>query len=118
MWTAYGPNFGRTEFPTWRGTKKAEFKTDEQNNKKTYKLQNRQGGKSKRQQTAMSMLLQPKAQCFWQQTRKTHHARKKRTMAKQSKLTKSPQWWKHLRKYWKRKFWKQERRNSKKEMNE
>jgi ankyrin repeat protein/class 3 adenylate cyclase len=29
MWTAYGPNFGRTEFPTWRGTKKAEFKTDE-----------------------------------------------------------------------------------------
>tara|TARA_Y100001963_G_scaffold9555_1_gene12261 strand:- start:261 stop:1811 length:1551 start_codon:yes stop_codon:yes gene_type:complete len=28
MWTAYGPNFGRTEFPTWRGTKKAEFKTD------------------------------------------------------------------------------------------
>ncbi len=28
MWTAYGPNFGRTEFPHWRGTKKAEFKTD------------------------------------------------------------------------------------------
>ena len=28
MWTAYGPNFGRTEFPDWRGTKKAEFKTD------------------------------------------------------------------------------------------
>ena len=26
MWTAYGPNFGRTEFPDWRGTKKAEFK--------------------------------------------------------------------------------------------
>ena len=25
MWTAYGPNFGRTEFPDWRGTKKAEF---------------------------------------------------------------------------------------------
>jgi len=39
-------------------------------------------------------------------------------MAKQSKLTKPPQWRKHLRKYWKRKFWKQERRNSKKEMNE
>jgi len=34
-------------------------------------------------------------------------------MAKQSKLTKSPQWWKHLRK-----FWKQERQNNKKEMNE
>jgi len=29
--------------------------------------------------------------------------------------TKKPQWWKHLRKYWKRKFWKQERQNSKKE---
>ena len=29
MWTAYGNNFGRKEFPTWRGTKKAEFKTDE-----------------------------------------------------------------------------------------
>ena len=29
MWTAYGPNFGRTEFPDWRGTKKAEFKTNE-----------------------------------------------------------------------------------------
>lgn len=28
MWTAYGPNFGRTEFPDWRGTKKAEFKTE------------------------------------------------------------------------------------------
>ena len=28
MWTAYGSNFGRTEFPDWRGTKKAEFKTD------------------------------------------------------------------------------------------
>ena len=28
MWTAYGPGFGRTEFPDWRGTKKAEFKTD------------------------------------------------------------------------------------------
>jgi len=27
--TAYGPGFGRTEFPDWRGTKKAEFKTDE-----------------------------------------------------------------------------------------
>jgi len=27
MWTAYGPNFGRTEFPTWRGTKKAVFQT-------------------------------------------------------------------------------------------
>ena len=26
MWTAYGSNFGRTEFPDWRGTKKAEFK--------------------------------------------------------------------------------------------
>tara|TARA_R100000008_G_scaffold84743_1_gene72952 strand:- start:1495 stop:3039 length:1545 start_codon:yes stop_codon:yes gene_type:complete len=26
MWTAYGPGFGRTEFPDWRGTKKAEFK--------------------------------------------------------------------------------------------
>ena len=26
--TAYGPGFGRTEFPDWRGTKKAEFKTD------------------------------------------------------------------------------------------
>ena len=26
MWTAYGPGFGRTEFPHWRGTKKAEFK--------------------------------------------------------------------------------------------
>jgi len=25
MWTAYGPNFGRTEFPDWRGTKKAEY---------------------------------------------------------------------------------------------
>ena len=24
--TAYGPGFGRTEFPDWRGTKKAEFK--------------------------------------------------------------------------------------------
>ena len=24
--TAYGPSFGRTEFPDWRGTKKAEFK--------------------------------------------------------------------------------------------
>jgi class 3 adenylate cyclase len=24
--TAYGPNFGRTEFPDWRGTKKAEYK--------------------------------------------------------------------------------------------
>ena len=29
MWTAYGNNFGRREFPTWRGTKKAEFKTNE-----------------------------------------------------------------------------------------
>ena len=28
MWTAYGSNFGRTEFPTWRGTKKAEFKSE------------------------------------------------------------------------------------------
>ena len=28
MWTAYGSNFGRTEFPDWRGTKKAEFKTE------------------------------------------------------------------------------------------
>ena len=28
MWTAYGSNFGRTEFPHWRGTKKAEFKTE------------------------------------------------------------------------------------------
>ena len=27
--TAYGPGFGRTEFPDWRGTKKAEFKTSE-----------------------------------------------------------------------------------------
>ena len=26
--TAYGPGFGRTEFPDWRGTKKAEFKTN------------------------------------------------------------------------------------------
>jgi len=26
--TAYGSGFGRTEFPDWRGTKKAEFKTD------------------------------------------------------------------------------------------
>jgi hypothetical protein len=24
--TAYGSNFGRTEFPDWRGTKKAEYK--------------------------------------------------------------------------------------------
>jgi len=36
-------------------------------------------------------------------------------MARKSKLTKPPQWRKHLRKYWKRKFWKQERRNVKKE---
>ena len=28
MWTAYGNNFGRREFPTWRGTKKAGFKTE------------------------------------------------------------------------------------------
>tara|TARA_B100000214_G_scaffold280114_1_gene209820 strand:+ start:737 stop:2329 length:1593 start_codon:yes stop_codon:yes gene_type:complete len=27
MWTAYGNRFGRREFPSWRGTKKAEFKT-------------------------------------------------------------------------------------------
>ena len=26
--TAYGPGFGRTEFPDWRGTKKAEFKDE------------------------------------------------------------------------------------------
>ena len=26
--TAYGPGFGRTEFPDWRGTKKAEFKNE------------------------------------------------------------------------------------------
>jgi len=25
MWTAYGSNFGRTEFPDWRGTKKAGY---------------------------------------------------------------------------------------------
>jgi len=37
-------------------------------------------------------------------------------MAKQSKLTRSPQWRKHLRKYWRRVFWKQERQNTKKEI--
>ena len=26
MWTAYGPGFGRKEFPHWRGTKKIDFK--------------------------------------------------------------------------------------------
>ena len=26
LYTAYGPGFGRTEFPDWRGTKKAEYK--------------------------------------------------------------------------------------------
>jgi hypothetical protein len=36
-------------------------------------------------------------------------------MARKSKLTRPPQWRKHLRKYWKRKFWKQERQNVKKE---
>jgi class 3 adenylate cyclase len=25
MWTAYGPGFGRTEFPDWRGTKRVEL---------------------------------------------------------------------------------------------
>jgi hypothetical protein len=34
-------------------------------------------------------------------------------MAKKSKLTKSPQWRKHLRKYWQRVFWKKERQNNK-----
>ena len=34
----------------------------------------------------------------------------------QGNLTKSPQWWKHLRE-WKRVFWKAERRAQKKEMN-
>lgn len=29
--------------------------------------------------------------------------------------TRSPQWRKHLRKYWRRVFWKRERQNSKKE---
>jgi len=36
-------------------------------------------------------------------------------MANKSKLTKAPQWWKHLRKYWKKKFWKKERQNEKKD---
>lgn len=64
------------------------------------------------------MLLQPKTWRFWEQTRKTNRPRKKSRMARTSNLTKSPQWRKHLRKYWQRKFWKQERRNSKKEINE
>ncbi len=34
-------------------------------------------------------------------------------MAKQSKWTAPPQWWKHLRE-WKRVFWKRERKNIKK----
>jgi len=39
-------------------------------------------------------------------------------MARKSKLTRSPQWRKHLRKYWQRKFWKKERQNTKKEIKE
>lgn len=36
-------------------------------------------------------------------------------MANKSKLTKPPQWWKHLRKF-KRVFWKKERQNAKKDI--
>ena len=36
-------------------------------------------------------------------------------MANKSKLTRSPQWWKHLKEF-KRVFWKQERQNVKKEI--
>lgn len=32
-------------------------------------------------------------------------------MAKPSKWTKPPQWWKHLRRFSKRMFWKRERKN-------
>jgi hypothetical protein len=39
-------------------------------------------------------------------------------MARKSKLTRSPQWGKHLRKYWQRMFWKRERQNNKKELEE
>tara|TARA_Y100000296_G_scaffold9228_1_gene10768 strand:+ start:101 stop:220 length:120 start_codon:yes stop_codon:yes gene_type:complete len=39
-------------------------------------------------------------------------------MARTSELTRAPQWRKHLRKYWKRKFWKKERRNTNKEIKE
>jgi hypothetical protein len=37
-------------------------------------------------------------------------------MASPSKLTKPPQWWKHLRKFCKRIFWKKERQNTKKDI--
>ena len=30
MWTVFGPNFGRQEFPHWRGVKRLEYKEDEQ----------------------------------------------------------------------------------------
>lgn len=36
---------------------------------------------------------------------------------KLSRLTKPPQWWKHL-KDWKRRYWKKERRNARKEAKE
>ena len=39
-------------------------------------------------------------------------------MARKSKLTESPQWRRHLRKYWQRVFWKKERQNTKKEIKE
>tara|TARA_R110000850_G_scaffold225547_1_gene350950 strand:+ start:195 stop:314 length:120 start_codon:yes stop_codon:yes gene_type:complete len=39
-------------------------------------------------------------------------------MAKKSKSTRSPQWRKHLRKFWQRVFWKKERQNNKKELKE
>ena len=29
MWTVFGANFGRKEFPHWRGVKRLEYKEDE-----------------------------------------------------------------------------------------
>ena len=52
----------------------------------------------------------------WSADKKSLEAINKLIMSKKSKLTRPPQWWKHLRKYWKRKFWKEERQNTKKEI--
>jgi|TARA_B100001778_G_scaffold170149_1_gene139848 hypothetical protein len=54
----------------------------------------------------------------WSADKESLEAINKLIMSKKSKLTRSPQWWKHLRKYWKRKFWKQERQNEKKQIKE
>jgi hypothetical protein len=35
---------------------------------------------------------------------------------KQGNISKSPQWWKHLRKEWKRIFWKKERKAQQREI--